>query len=298
MKDGAIQEFRFKHEIFQKDQVNLLHRVNEVIRQEPSVPDIRSIRNDRFVSNQTHVESRLLPAVESILYVLQNQTKRRDLSTQTLMEFVSTYLDHSTHQLFQEYEVNQSPLTHLQLVHIEALYEILEDEISDTILRCIDEKYNIAISANMKEMISTHLLPKVGGLEAFEGCLRRFIIRYLRGQDAINPALTFDLYVKFIRWPKGIDIIKLIEDDDRLKVVFEQLLIGNSYAVWQYVHELIEEKKRQGSFATSFVTSTTTAPSVNKSSSVLAISSGTGNDKKPTAVSKRTRVKKTAFTSH
>ena len=92
------------------------------------------------------------------------------------------------------YQQNESALCRIQLKHLEALYELLEDVVSSTILAHIDPIYDAVVTTLAK--IAEYL----GGWTLLEGAWRRFISRYMRKPYPLRPGHIYD-YLDLVRFP-------------------------------------------------------------------------------------------------
>ena len=236
---GAFEEFRFQHDIFKKDERNLFKRINDVVPQDRSALNMKSIRLDKFYRDQGFIASKFLPALEALLFVLQHQKPNPSLSEYSVIDFANFYLDQSTASVLQDCANSQSPLVSLKLSRVESLYDLLQDQICDTVLGCLDPKYNEAIDDKIKGVIVKLLVPVVGSMDAIIDSLRRFIVRYLRGTDGISASEPFYLYAEFVRWPAGVleaDVENALSDR-----VLQELLVGQIYQTVLFLVAKIEE---------------------------------------------------------
>jgi len=116
---------------------------------------------------------------------------------------------------------------------------------SNTILGCIDEKYSVKVPLDVKRDIFEHVVPHLGGIDALESSLRRFIICYLRGDDpkqVLDPESPFAYYLGFVRWPKGVDMEAEVVSEDG---VFGRLHLKHCHALLSELHEKIKERENE-----------------------------------------------------
>jgi len=78
---------------------------------------------------------------------------------------------------------------------------------------------------------------------AFESLWCRFIMRYLRDSEQLNPTDPMIYYLNFIRWPIGTDIDEL-EDKQETMDLFGVLQVQHSFEVWVYVNNIQAETLR------------------------------------------------------
>eukprot|EP01038_Epipyxis_sp_PR26KG_P006688 gene6688-9172_t len=241
LKPGNFEIFQFSHEIFQ-DQRGLFERINRLVPQEP-IADINLIRSDKCISREEDVMKKIMPAIEAILYILQQLKPSRGLGERTLMEFVIDYLDEGTVRLFEFYckPPRNSIIGKVMIKQIEALYEVLEDTISDTVLGCLDRKYSAPISEDVRRRILKSA-QFIGGEKQLESCIRRFILCYLRGANALDASHDFSLYFDYVRWPKHVDM----ENPESGKYdVYGAIFVNQCETVHRYLCNVIAEKEKE-----------------------------------------------------
>lgn len=237
-KARAVDEFRFKHEVFRKDETNLFVCISQIVPQDPALPRI----DDMAVKNKAKVEYKLLPAVQALLNVLQYQVESPHFAEMTIMEFATSYLDRGMKQVFEEMIERNSGIPKLKLKYVEAFYELLEDAISDTVLGCLSERFNDPFDDSLKVKIAQFAEREVGGWIAFEQVWRRFMLRYLRGADQLDPNLPMSLYLSFIRWPQGISL-ESFEEKEETRDLFNAIQVRHCYQVWRFVDDFIAEMR-------------------------------------------------------
>lgn len=241
----AVDEFRFKHEMFRKDQTNLFYRVSQIVSQVKSDPSFDHF-DDHMVKDKTEVESKLLPAIQALLNILQYQSKSTPInySDMTLEKFAQLYLDEGVIRIFKEMSERNSNIPRIKLKLIEAFYEMLEDTISTTILGCLHDRFRVELPKTFdKSKITEFASREVGSIVVFESLWCRFIMRYLRDSEQLNPSDSMIYYLRFIRWPNGTDIDEL-EDKEETIELFSSLQIQHSYEVWVYINNIQAETLR------------------------------------------------------
>lgn len=248
LNEGSFKEFKFRHEIM-LNQSSLFTRLEEIVPQQSYFGqagsfDIDQLLHDRYLTDLLHLESRIFPAVENILYAVLQHRKKTVLLNRKIIDFVTDYMDASTVELFRLYSRTQSILAHLTLQHLQILYEFMEDMISDTVIGCIAEQYKQPIKADLLKEIVGYFAEKVGNVRCLESSLRRFVIRNLRRveigvESMIPPELKMVEVMELVPWPKGVDMEMLYEKDTRVKRVFDEMLVGQCMAVLIELQETI-----------------------------------------------------------
>lgn len=239
----AVDEFRFKHEMFRKDQTNLFYRVSQIVSQVKSDPSFDHF-DDLIVKDKTEVESKLLPAIQALLNILQYQSKSTliNYSDMTLAKFAQLYLDEGVIRIFNEMSERNSNIPKIKIKCIEAFYEMLEDTISATVLGCLHDRFRVELPTTFnKSKITEFALREVGSIIIFESLWCRFIMRYLRdSEQQLNPMDPMIYYLRFIRWPDGTDIDEL-EDKEETIELFSAIQIQHSFEIWIYINNIQAE---------------------------------------------------------
>lgn len=246
-QSNVLEEFRFKDELFQ-EQYRLFDHVREIVPQDRILPHYRNVVHDPRVRDQSFLQDRLLPALQSLLYVLQHQPPQASklLSDYTIADFSKKYLDRSTNLIFAELQERNSEIVKTPLKQVEILYEVLEDHISDAVLGCVSNEYYSPLSEYQSTLIKRKLLKLVDYKEEeLESCLRRFMIRYLRGTHGLSPFGTFADILDMIRWPKDIDMTSQYDEDGELRELFDSLQIGHIGSIHKLLHDLLEVKRER-----------------------------------------------------
>lgn len=241
----AVDEFHFKHEMFRKDQTNLFYHVSQIVSQVKSDPSFDHF-DDLMVKDKTEVESKLLPAIQALLNILQYQSKSSHInySDMTFEKFAELYLDEGVIRIFKEMSERNSNIPKIKLKCIEVLYEMLEDTLSTTILGCLHDRFRVELPKTFnKSKITEFALREVGSINVFESLWCRFIMRYLRDSEQLNPTDPMIYYLRFIRWPNGTDIDEL-EDKEETIELFGSLQIQHSFEVWIYINNIQAETLR------------------------------------------------------
>jgi len=134
----------------------------------------------------------------------------------------------------------------LQLKHIVALYELVEDKVADVVVSCVDGKYKAELSSSMESDImgavwfdpqtqihGKRLLPA----EAFATALKRFILRYL-SEELIKPDIPLSCHINEASlncWPPSIT-------EEMLEELFpDSLLIQHTFEAYQFTKQNIQK---------------------------------------------------------
>ncbi|KAF0541180.1 e3 ubiquitin-protein ligase [Gigaspora margarita] len=156
--------------------------------------------------------------------------------------------------------VHQEPIpvnnrTGLQLKHIVALYELVEEHVADIVVNCVSSKYRAELNESLKQEITNAIDFEQNSLknstkipaEVFITSLKRFIVRYLsNNSEIIQESVPLSLY--FVDndlpgcWPNHLskDII-----NDKFPTTLQ---ISHIYNTYQYVKEnkyLTDQKNQE-----------------------------------------------------
>lgn len=240
LDEGALQIYRYKQELFQ-DQANLFDKLNALIPQASTLPDAGAIIMDPALSDVGVVGTKLFPALDNLIFILLKQRKASLCPQQTLLEFAKAHLDDDVH--WQHLEMRNSALVNITLVHVEALYELMEDVISTDVIGCLHYKFRVDIDTQLMDDVLLHLVPLAGDIFTLECIMRRFIIRYLRNPDAKNPAEPLYYHLPQMHWPKTIAVEDMVEADPHLLRIVNALCIGHVGSLQQALQQKIDDAR-------------------------------------------------------
>jgi hypothetical protein len=228
----SISEFRFKNEIF-REQYRLFDSINDVVPQQDILPNAKQIEQD-LVFTEDNFKEKILATLKAMLLVLQHQLRMKITPDMTIEDFIQrVYLDKSSIVFIRALKEKQSPIVDVKLCNIIALYQLIEDMISDTVLGCLDEKYKQEFRDPnlLKRIIETKLMPIFGSLNELDNRLTRFIVRYIGGSNSEEPSTSLWHVLEYIQWPKDKDIIDICNKDEELQNFFEQATIGCGFSI-------------------------------------------------------------------
>jgi hypothetical protein len=162
-----------------------------------------------------------------VLYILAKTGK--GLSGETLIvDYAVTWLDDVHGRRMAFYRQNEGVVAKLQLRHLEALYELLEDIQGAAILKHISsEAYGKPLPPEAEPLLA-EVAEAAGGWAALEACWRRFVTRYLRGPSPPEPSHGLQDYLTLVPWQKAM-VDK--SADDR----WMQLTVGHSLSLLKHI---------------------------------------------------------------
>eukprot|EP01034_Spumella_vulgaris_P021951 gene21951-28030_t len=242
LEEGALHPYRYTQEMFQ-DQADLFTKLNALVPQATSLPDVDAIRTDAALSDEGEVDTKLFPALNNLLFMLLKQRKTAVSPDMTLFQFAKAHLDNDAH--WEKLNSRRSGVVNLTLSHVEALYELMEDVISTTVIGCLHAKFRDDIDRQLLDDVYKHLVPLAGDISTLECIVRRFIIRYLRNPDAKNSTDALYYYITQMRWPDSVagDISDKVDADEDLERIFNALTLGHVGSLQQALQQRIDETK-------------------------------------------------------
>ncbi|CAG8459689.1 1476_t:CDS:10, partial [Ambispora leptoticha] len=239
-----LENFLYHMELFHAS-MTLINDVKELIPQEP-LPD-RIKRNYNGQEGSISLENPM--DLRSFLEILLCFVKRTAISDgeMPIVEFIKQWMNRSNS--ISENKIFQMEL---QLKHIVALYELIEDNVADLMMESIDNKYKSKLPDDMREEIKevvefesiTQQKSKKFPAVIFASALKRFIVRYLLLEDKIRSNDPLYLYVCDVSlncWPSDIT-------EELLDLFPVELLVEHTYEAYQLIRSILwknELKKRQ-----------------------------------------------------
>ncbi|KAJ7381012.1 hypothetical protein OS493_004607 [Desmophyllum pertusum] len=242
--DG-LHKFIFSRELFHTCR-GILDELQEMIPQQPLTDVFRSgLREHSLESVQD-----LLEHMEIVLCLLKRHQVGKP--EEPLTEFTDKWLCGS--RPFPKDSLPQ-PHSAIQLMHVVALYEFLEDMLAESAAKRVHDMYRGAIPKEVKDemakspLVSSKTETDRSALNAITTALRRFIFRYLSAEGMI-PEPGDSLVERMLEpslWPidkttKGKSSAKLIST-----AFPDNLTIGHTYQVlcfYQDRFKVLEEAKQ------------------------------------------------------
>ncbi|CAG8475156.1 3381_t:CDS:10, partial [Racocetra persica] len=228
-----LNTFIYHKELFSRS-MTILEEIKLLIRQEPIPVD----NKPEISENQME----LLSALEIIICFLK-QTSGGDCDT-LISDYIENWMKLG---LKKERCYKLLRRTRLQLKHIVALYELVEEHVADTLIaaKCISSKYKVELDEPIKQIISEAVYfeqtnsgksAKISA-DAFLIALKRLIVRYLSiNSETIKEDLPLYDYIgdddnSLGCWPDYISM-------DIIKNKFPTaLLTSHIYNIYQFVKE-------------------------------------------------------------
>ena len=246
--DG-LQEFIFSRELFHSCR-GILDELQELIPQQP-LTDV--FRSGLFRQSERSLESvqDLLEHMEIVLCLLKRHQVGKP--EEALTDFTDRWLCGS--KPFPKASLPQ-PHSAIQLKHVVALYEFLEDMLAESAAKRVHDVYRGAVPKEIIEemakasIVSGKTESDRSSLNAITTALRRFIFRYLSseemrpepGDSLVDPMLEPSL------WP--IDMFKSSESSKKelskfISVAFpENLTIAHTFQVLCFYQDRLKVSKR------------------------------------------------------
>lgn len=233
------EPFLYKHEAFHKH-MTILSDVGELV---PQVP----LGSESLQGIQSEIElgtvgaGRFLAILDLSLGFLR---RTGGDPTEGLDSYCERWLGQEAHLLTRMHTFNK-----VQLQHVVSLYEGLEDSASAGIQSLVNVQYRTPLSTDLVEELRSSVevkrpwqqqqqqqhqaqIPKISA-ELFHGMLRRFMFRYLIG-DQLNAQVPLSIYItdpRLIQWPE--DVVDDVDD-----VFPPSLLVEHSHATYLFLSEV------------------------------------------------------------
>ncbi|CAG8682762.1 15385_t:CDS:2, partial [Racocetra persica] len=141
----------------------------------------------------------------------------------------------------------------LQLKHIVALYELVEEHVADVVATCIHHKYKAKLEDSLKREISKAIGFETSKQEqandvkscipagVFAIALKRFIVRYLTTSENINESVNLADYMVE---DEGLECWPDWADKNVIKNKFPlSLLVSHTFETYQYTKIIIEKTR-------------------------------------------------------
>ena len=245
--DG-LHEFIFSRELFHTCR-GILDELQEMIPQQPLTDVFRSGLVRQSEHSLESVQD-LLEHMEIVLCLLKRHQVGKP--EQPLTEFTDKWLCGS--RPFPKALLPQ-PHSAIQLTHVVALYEFLEDMLAESAAKRIHDVYRVAIPEEItEEMTKAAPASERSALNAITTALRRFIFRYLQlSSEEMRPEPGDSLVERLLEpslWP--IDAFKLWKPPigessaQLISAVFpEKLSIGHTYQALCFYQERLKVSNKQ-----------------------------------------------------
>ena len=261
-RDSLLKRFdvKFKGEGF-KTKLNLVQSVRQYVGNEYPMPNGNYVQDSDLRRDQQKVND-ILSSLESVFLSIVNEAadfadfgQEYDLSGDlTLYEYCQRWMESECLEILDE-----RMLEEVQLKHVIALYEVLEDMISERTVEGCAEQYKVAIDGPMKTELNDFckFLSKPGeamlagtgisevALEFMEATVRRFIRRYLVSPEhhgaSLDPSLDIqDLFGEHF-WSPATGI----GEDDFIYHFPETLQLQHIFSTWKHILTKLEDYKEQ-----------------------------------------------------
>ncbi|XP_001629791.2 uncharacterized protein LOC5509270 [Nematostella vectensis] len=231
---GGLREFVFSKRLFH-DCAQILTELEQTVPQEPLPEEVKgglkSLIEDRLENAKT-----LLENTEIVLCFLKRTGGKPDESLKM----------YTTIWKSQGFSKDLFPRLHdnLRLKHVVALYEFLEDKLSDAAVSCVEKQYRqelpaVGLQDKIKELEEEQ---QTDVLDAAVVALKRFIFRYIDMKP--EPGHPLKLYMADPSlWPMGV----VGERPDRDNYVLSRVVtkVFPEMLVTAHVHALLECYEQQ-----------------------------------------------------
>ena len=246
--DG-LQEFIFSGELFHTCR-SILDDLQEMIPQQPLTDVFRSSLRQGGYSLENVQD--LLEHMEIVLCLLKRHKVGKP--EESLTEFTGKWLSGS--RPFPKALLPQ-PHSAIQLTHVVALYEFLEDTLAESAAKSVHSMYRATIPEEIAEEM-TKAAPTIGKAEedrsllnAVATALRRFIFRYLSSEDMRLEAgeSLVERMLESSLWPidafKSWKSLKVESSSTFIRSVFpEKLTVGHTHQVLSFYQERLKVSKK------------------------------------------------------
>ena len=242
----GLHEFIFSRELFHTCR-GILDELQEMIPQQPLTDVFRSGLVRQSEHSLKSVQD-LLEHMEIVLCLLKRHQVGKP--EEPLTEFTDKWLCGS--RPFPKALLPQ-PHSAIQLTHVVALYEFLEDMLAESAAKGVHDMYRLAIPEEVtEEMTKAAPVSERSALNATTTALRRFIFRYLSSEE-MRPEPGDSLVERLLEpslWP--IDAFKSWKppkggsSEQLISAVFpEKLSIGHTYQALCFYQERLKVSNKQ-----------------------------------------------------
>jgi hypothetical protein len=236
---------RFKNEIF-SNYNKMMDSFLELIPQE-RFQETENIKQDLFLRDINEVSNHLLPSVESLFYIITESKEPVD-GEMLIVDYANIWSKDVNSRRMEKYRSN-SIIGRLQLKHLEHFYEILEEKMSEIVLKHIESR-NVYSQPILEEFRTSVLTDTISFLDGdgklLMASLTRFIVRYLRKPSPIDPNAKLSEYAHLFRFPSGKHI--LTQTPDHLKAQWHLIHVGQSLTILKEIDRRVkaeDEAKRR-----------------------------------------------------
>jgi hypothetical protein len=238
-----LEPFLYHMELFRGCN-RILSDIKNLIIQEP-IP-VEKMNLLKFSKNSMHFSEDNMTEILSSLEVLLcfiKRTKARD-DNKSIKDYTLQWMKLSS--LHKREGFSKILNIDLRLKHIVSLYELVEEQVADTKIKYIHEKYKKNLTADMKTEILKSIdsekqttTKKVIPAEAFALALKRFMLRFLtlESQEEMEPLHIYLQDSSLDFWPSTIP-------EELIDELFpKNLLVANAYDAYKFTMIKIENKK-------------------------------------------------------
>ncbi|XP_028413383.1 uncharacterized protein LOC114536257 [Dendronephthya gigantea] len=186
----SVNTFIFAKELFHSS-AKVLTKIREFCPQSQSLPEeicqgLNSLKESRKQDART-----LLQHIEIVIYLLNIESiPADDIKKITLVKFVEMWET----KLPSPFPIDllPEPKASIQLTHIAALYEALEDLLADGAIEGLPRQYNVKLTKDTEKILNSLVdnRNKSLKLKLFLKALRRFVFRYLSAEKFLPESHT------------------------------------------------------------------------------------------------------------
>ena len=178
----SLNTFIFSKELFHSS-AKVLTKIRELCPQSPSLPDDIGQGLQNLKENRMQDARNLLQHIEIVIYLLNMKSiPAENVQDITLEKFAEEWKS----KLPSPFPVNllPEPKASIQLTHIAALYEALEDLLADGTIEGLPRAFRKKLSEEAKISVKSLVDSRTGSLKLkqFLTALRRFVFRYLSAE--------------------------------------------------------------------------------------------------------------------
>ncbi|GBC06772.1 hypothetical protein RclHR1_07030002 [Rhizophagus clarus] len=248
-----LKEFPFKHEIFHNSK-KIIFNIRNILPQEPIPIDkvlliLTIIQPSSSLILENSLNSvnlnELLFLFEKILCLIEELSIKNN--NILIIDFINQWLKLARYSI-----TFIDILKEFSLKYVVALYELIEEQVVNSTIHNIDDKFKVPLTQQMKDSINNFVNQQDVSFKAFALALKRFINRFLLIDSNIE---NLDLSIYFLDFTLELwtsDVPK-----ETIKRSFPtDLLVSHAYNCYTFVVEEIEKTKKENVPTTSPTTGT------------------------------------------
>ncbi|KAK3713136.1 hypothetical protein QZH41_001215 [Actinostola sp. cb2023] len=234
---GVVREFVFSKQLFH-DCANILNELCQAIPQEKLPNSVEAELGSSATKSMDRIQI-LLQHMELVLCYLKRTGGKTE---QSLVDYIDTWIPSS--RPFPK-DLLPSTLKTIQVKHVCALYEFVEDQLALPSVDCVGQEYRkTMLDGTEEQMTEISKDESKSVLEAIVGAIKRFVFRYLHMKPHPDECLVEfmkdpSLWPMAIRSQRGDNAFKVSEAAP--KFFLRELTIGNVYEVHGFYQDQLQK---------------------------------------------------------